>query len=218
MIREDTPKVSATHKVQFTYELVLTDEASNNEDTGRESMFPRVPLSRPRASCKWLPAYGGRLVGGQSPRFRKAVSSSSHTATADWTGSWRLRALWHPHLLDQSQVVTCAVPAQEPAASNMAVATSGFFRASTGLVNPHFSFTAMDASQQILHGQAVERIQEQIGETNKVMRLPLIQQQGEEAVQMTSLERNSQRIAAQTGDSLVPQTTVGALQIEHGKL
>ena len=84
-----------------------------------------------------------------------------------------------------------------------AVATSGLYRASIRLLNPHFSFTAMETSQQILHGQAVERIQGQSGETNTVMRQPQIQQQSGEAVQMTSLERNSRRIAEQTGNSNV---------------
>ena len=76
----------------------------------------------------------------------------------------------------------------------------------------------MEASQQILPGHAVERIQKQIGETNKVMCPLQIQQQGEEAFQMTSLKRNSRRIAEQTGNSLVPQTTVDALEIHHCNL
>ena len=78
----------------------------------------------------------------------------------------------------QAPVVTHAAHAQEPAASNMAVATSGLYRDRTSLLDPHFS------SQQNPEVQAVERIQEQIGETNKVMCPPQIQQQGGEAVQI----------------------------------
>ena len=57
-----------THIVQFTDELVLTEKGRNNEDTGRDSMFPSVSYRAYGRAASGRPRTDSRLASGQSPR------------------------------------------------------------------------------------------------------------------------------------------------------
>ena len=196
-----------THKVQFTDELVLTDEANNNEDTGRDPMFPRMPLSRAWASCKWLPAYVGRPVG------RTVATLLSGDLKLFMHGCGGL-----DRVLASLSFVAHA-PSAPPRASCFqhggrdfgAVSSQHRFAEPAFLLHRRGSVSADSPRASCRTNPGTDWRDEQSGATSD-------QQQGEEAFQITSLERNPQRIAEHTRDSLDPQTTVDALQIEHSKL
>ena len=106
--------------------MVLTDKGSNNEDTGRDTMFPRV-------SCRACgPAASGR------PRTEAALPADSRHAPEGQPQALhtRLRRIGRsPGVLELRVTRTFCTKhqwAQEPAASNMAVAFRG--RIETALV------------------------------------------------------------------------------------